>query len=201
MSLVRPAITLLLAMTVLLGFLYPLGMTAVSQALFPAEANGSHVERGGRVIGSALIGQPFDAPHYLTPRPSAAGYDAASSTGSNLAPTNNAFVAAVRERAAAFEAAHGVKPPIDLVTASASGLDPHLSPEAAYVQAARIATARGVEVATVRALIRDHVESPVLGFIGEPVVNVLLVNLALDAAHPVPAAPAAPAPDEQARNG
>ena len=177
-------------MTILLGLAYPLGMTAISGALFPRQAGGSLIERNGVVIGSALIGQSFDAPQYLWPRPSASGYDAANSAASNLAPTAGALVDAVRARAASFEAASGTKPPIDLVTASASGLDPHVSPEGAFVQAARIASARGVAAADVRALLRSRVEGRALGFIGEPVVNVLLANLALDDAFPMPADPA-----------
>jgi K+-transporting ATPase ATPase C chain len=189
---------MIVLMTVLLGLAYPLGMTAVSQALFPAQANGSLIERDGTVIGSELIGQPFDAPQYLWPRPSAVDYDAANSSGTNLAPTSAALVDAVRERSAALEAANGVKPPVDLVTSSSSGLDPHVSPEGAFVQAARIAEARGVEPADVRSFLRDRVEERALGFIGEPVVNVLLANLALDETFPMPPAPSAPVPAAEA---
>jgi K+-transporting ATPase ATPase C chain len=181
---------MILLMTVLLGLAYPLAMTAVSGAAFPYQANGSLVQRSGTVIGSELIGQPFAAPQYLWPRPSAVDYDAANSSGSNLAPTNAAFVAAVRARSAALQAANGVKPPVDLVTSSASGLDPHVSPEGAFVQAARIAAARGVAPAEIRAFLRGRVDARTLGFIGEPVVNVLLANLALDEAFPMPVAPA-----------
>ncbi len=192
MSLVRPALTMIVLMTVLLGLAYPLGMTAVSQALVPHRANGSLIERDGTVIGSELIGQPFEAPQYLWPRPSAVDYDAANSSGTNLAATNVALVAAIAERSATLEAANGVKPPVDLVTSSGSGLDPHVSPEGAFVQADRIAEARGVEPAGIRSFLRDRVEERTLGFIGEPVVNVLLANLALDEAFPMPtAAPAA----------
>lgn len=199
MSLVRPAVTMIVLMTALLGILYPLGMTAVSGALFPSQANGSLVERDGAVVGSALIGQPFTAPQYLWPRPSAVGYDAANSSGSNLGPTSAELVTTVRERSAALAAANGVKPPVDLVTASASGLDPHVSPEGAFVQAARIAKARGVAAADVRAFLRSRVEGRTLGFVGEPVVNVLLANLALDAVFPMPAAPAGRIPAAEAR--
>ncbi|WP_108661000.1 potassium-transporting ATPase subunit KdpC [Acuticoccus kandeliae] len=194
MSLVRPALTLTILMTALLGLAYPLGMTALSQAILPHQANGSLLERDGVVIGSALIGQPFAAPRYLWPRPSAVDYDAANSAGSNLGPTNAALVAGIAARAAALEAANEVKPPVDLVTASASGLDPHISPEGAFAQAARIATARGVAPAEIRAFLRAHVEGRALGFVGEPVVNVLLANLALDEAFPMAAPPAEAAP-------
>ena len=196
MSLVRPALSMIVLMTILLGLAYPFGMTAVSQALFPHRANGSLIERDGTVIGSELIGQPFEAPQYLWPRPSAVDYDAANSSGTNLAATNAALVAAIAERSAALEAANRVKPPIDLVTSSGSGLDPHVSPEGAFVQADRIAEARGVEPAGIRSFLRERVEECTLGFIGEPVVNVLLANLALDEAFPMPAA--APAASQTA---
>lgn len=192
MSLVRPALTMVVLMTALLGLAYPLAMTAAAQALFPAQANGSLIERDGTVIGSAYVGQSFAAPHYLLPRPSAVDYDAANSSATNLAPTNAALVAAVFERSAAIREADGALPPVDRVTASASGLDPHLSPAGAIMQAERIATARDARPEAVRALIAAHAEDPLLGFIGEPVVNVLLTNLALDAAFPMPAAPATP---------
>lgn len=182
---------MIVLMTLLLGLAYPLGMTAVSQAIFPAQANGSLIERDGMVIGSALIGQAFDAPQYLWPRPSAVNYDAANSSGTNLAPTNAALVNAVQERSAALEAANGVKPPVDLVTSSSSGLDPHVSPEGAFAQAARVAEARGVEPADIRSFLRGRLEGRTLGFIGDPVVNILLANLALDEAFPMPAAPPA----------
>ncbi len=193
MSLVRPALSMIVLMTALLGLAYPLGMTAIAQALFPNRANGSLIERDGTVIGSALIGQAFDAPHYLVGRPSAAGYDAANSGASNLGPTSAALVEAVAARSAALEARFGVRPPIDLVTASASGLDPDISPEAAFAQAASIARARGVSAGQIRKFLRERVEGRVLGFIGEPVVNVLLANLALDEAFPLPLPPAVPA--------
>ncbi|MCF3933712.1 potassium-transporting ATPase subunit KdpC [Acuticoccus sp. M5D2P5] len=190
MTLFRPAATVIVVMTVLFGFAYPLGMTALSGALFPREAKGSLIVRDGRIVGSALIGQMFEAPHYLMGRPSAVAYDAANSSGSNLGPTNARLIGAVRDRASAFVAAHGVKPPVDLVTASASGLDPHISPDAAFAQAARIAEARGVSPAQIRAFLRERVEGRALGLFGEPVVNVLLANLALDAAFPLPDEPA-----------
>jgi K+-transporting ATPase ATPase C chain len=190
----RPALTLTVLFTLLLGLGYPLAMTGLAQALFPAAASGSLIERDGRVVGSALIGQAFAEPRYLRGRPSAVGHDAANSGGSNLGPTNAALISAVRERAAVVAAEDGVaRPPVDLVTASGSGLDPHLSPEAALLQAPRIAAARGADADAVRRLIESRIETPALGVLGEPVVNVLLTNLALDAAFPAPPAPAAAA--------
>jgi K+-transporting ATPase ATPase C chain len=178
----RPAISMVVLMTLLTGVAYPLAMTGAAQALFPAQAAGSPVTRDGVVVGSALVGQAFAEPRYLIGRPSAVGYDAANSGGSNLAPSNLALVAEIRARAAAVAARDGAaRPPVDLVTASASGLDPHLSPEAALLQAPRIAAARGADPAAVRALIEGRIERPLFG---PPVVNVLLANLALDAAFP-----------------
>ena len=171
---------------VLTGLLYPLVTTGLARLLFPGAAAGSLVGDGrGRVVGSALIGQPFTNPAYLQPRPSAAasGYDATASGGSNLGPTS----AALRQRAqgdvARLEHDNPGAPgpiPVELVTTSGSGLDPHLSPAAALWQAPRIARARGVDVERVRALLGDNIEGRDLGFLGEPRVNVLLVNLALD---------------------
>jgi K+-transporting ATPase ATPase C chain len=179
----RPALSMTLLMTLLTGVAYPLAMTGAAQALFPAQAAGSPVTRDGVVVGSALVGQAFTAPRYLIGRPSAVGYDAANSGGSNLAPSNLALVAEIRARAAAVAARDGAaRPPVDLVTASGSGLDPHLSPEAALLQTLRIAAARGADPAAVWALIEGRIERPLFG---PPVVNVLLANLALDAAFPV----------------
>jgi len=186
MSLVRPALTLLVVFTVLLGIVYPLVMTGVSRAVFPAQAAGSLVRDGDRVVGSSLIGQPFDAPRYFWGRPSATGpvpYNAAASTGSNLGPSNPALHDAVAARVAALRAAdpgNEAEVPIDLVTASGSGLDPHVSPAAAHYQVARVARVRGLSEARVRALVDDAAEGRTLGVIGEPRVNVLRLNLALD---------------------
>lgn len=188
MPLLRPATALLALMTVLTGLVYPLAVTGASQLLFPRQAQGSLVEAEGRVVGSALIGQPFDEPRYVWGRPSATSpfsYNAASSTGTNLGPSNPALVEAVRERVAALRAAdpgaRGVPVPIDLVTASGSGLDPHVSPAAALYQVPRVARARRLSEAVVRAIVLAHVEDRTLGILGEQRVNVLLLNLALDA--------------------
>ena len=178
----RPAVSMIALMTLLTGVAYPLAMTGAAQALLPAQAAGSPVTRDGVVVGSALVGQAFTQPGYLIGRPSAVGYDAANSGGSNLAPSNLALVAEIRARAAAVAERDGAaRPPVDLVTASGSGLDPHLSPEAALLQSPRIAAARGADPAAVRALIAGRIERPLFG---PPVVNVLLANLALDAAFP-----------------
>jgi potassium-transporting ATPase KdpC subunit len=179
----RPAIVMMLLMTALTGIAYPLAMTGIAQVLFPEQANGSLIVQGGTVIGSALIGQRFDDPRYFHPRPSYAGdgYAADHSGGSNLAPTNRALVEAVRTRAAALTAAMDQTPvPIDLVTASGSGLDPDLSPAAALFQAPRVARARSLPLSAVQALVREHTEGRDLGLLGERRVNVLLLNLALD---------------------
>ncbi|MBP2315915.1 potassium-transporting ATPase subunit KdpC [Azospirillum soli] len=187
----RPALLLLAAMTVLTGLVYPLAVTGIAQAVFPAQANGSLIERDGHVVGSALIAQGFIRPEYVHPRPSAAGpngYDAAASGASNLGPTAKALADTVTARVEAVKAENpDAKGPVpaDLVTASASGLDPDLSPAAALYQAARVARARGVPEEAVRALIAEETRGRFWGMLGEPRVNVLRLNLALDERFPM----------------
>lgn len=182
---IRPAIVMIALFTGVLGVGYPLAVTGVAQAAFSDQANGSLVrDKEGQVVGSALVGQTFAAPGYLHPRPSAAGdgYDAAASSGSNLGPLNPDLIARVKTDADALQSEAGAKAiPADAVTASASGLDPHISPAYAELQAARIAKARGVGEAQVRDVIRQHVEGRTFGVLGQPRVNVLLTNQALDA--------------------
>jgi potassium-transporting ATPase KdpC subunit len=183
----RAALVLFGLLTVLTGVVYPALVTLVAQGVFPYQANGSVLERDGRATGSALIGQPFDDPRYFWGRPSATSevpYNAASSTGSNLGPTNPDFLEAVRKRVETVRDAHpdqADRPiPVELVTASASGLDPHISPAAAEYQVARVAGARGLSPDNVRRLVAAHTEGRTLGILGEPRVNVLQLNLALD---------------------
>ena len=182
---IRPAIVMIALFTGVLGVGYPLAVTGVAQAAFSDQANGSLVrDKAGQVVGSALVGQTFAAPGYLHPRPSAAGegYDAAASSGSNLGPLNPDLIARVKTDADALQSEAGAKAiPADAVTASASGLDPHISPAYAELQAARIAKARGVGEGQGREVIRQHVEGRTFGVLGQPRVNVLLTNQALDA--------------------
>lgn len=185
----KPALLMLVAFTVLTGLIYPFLVTAIAQVVFPYRANGSLIERDGKAVGSELIGQPFSSPKYFWSRPSATSpypYNSASSSGSNQGPTNPALMDAVTARVKALRDAdpeNKAAVPVDLVTASASGLDPHISLAAAEYQVNRVAKARGVDPTTVRALISKYTEGRDLGFLGEPGVNVLKLNLALDAAH------------------
>lgn len=186
-SIIRPALVLFGALSLLTGLLYPLAVTGVGQAVFPHEASGSLVTQGGRAVGSSLIGQAFSDPKHFWSRPSATtpmAYNAANSGGSNLGPTNPALADAVRARVAALRAAdpgNTAPVPVDLVTTSASGLDPHISLAAAQYQAGRVARATGLSAETIRQLIAAHTEHQLLGFFGEERVNVLQLNLALDA--------------------
>jgi potassium-transporting ATPase KdpC subunit len=182
----RPAVVMLVLMTVLTGVVYPLAVTGLAQLLFPAQANGSLLERDGKIVGSALIGQPFDDPKYFWGRLSATApvaYNGGASSGSNLGPLSDALLDAARARIQALRAADpgNTQPvPVDLVTASGSGLDPHLSPAAARFQTARVARVRGLEPRAVEALVAEHTTGRQLGFLGEPTVAVLALNLALD---------------------
>jgi len=186
-TLFRPALSLFILLTLITGLAYPLAVTGLAQLLFPSQANGSLVKVNGVVVGSALIGQPFSQPGHFWSRPSATApdaYNAVASSGSNLGPSNPALTEAVAARIAALRAAdpgNNAPVPVDLVTASASGLDPHISAAAADYQVSRVARARGLPAAQVRALVAQHTQGTLLGFLGEPRVNVLQLNLALDA--------------------
>jgi K+-transporting ATPase ATPase C chain len=185
-SIIRPAVTLLILMTAILGIAYPLAVTGVARVLFPAQAAGSLIVKNGKPVGSRLIGQPFSDPGYFWSRPSATlpqPYNGLASGGSNLGPLNPALTDAVKARIAALQAADPTDHapiPVDLVTASASGLDPDISLAAAYYQVDRIARARHLSPARLRVLIAAHARTPWLGVLGEPRVNVLELNLALD---------------------
>ena len=186
LSEIKPAILITLIFTIITGLVYPAAITGLSQVLFSHQANGSLITANGKVIGSSLIGQNFSKPEYFHPRPSAAGdkgYDGMSSGGSNLSPTNPVLQKRLTDSADTFRKenpAFSCAIPADAITASASGLDPHVSPDTAFAQCERVAKARNVPVEQVRGLVESHIEGRQLGFLGEPRVNVLLLNMALD---------------------
>lgn len=183
----RPVLVTFTVLTLVTGVAYPLVVTGIGKTLFPAEAAGSLIQRDGKLVGSAMIGQNFSDPGHFWGRPSATGpnaYNAAASSGSNQGPLNPALVEAVKGRVEALRAAdpgNTLPVPVELVTASASGLDPHIGPAAAGFQVQRVARARSIDVAKVRAMVAENTERPLFGILGEPVVNVLRLNLALDA--------------------
>jgi K+-transporting ATPase ATPase C chain len=194
---IRPAIVFIIALTLITGLVYPLVMTGVAGVLFPYQAQGSLIEKDGKVVGSALIGQDFESDRYFHGRPSATTgpdpsdpsktvaqpYNAANSGGSNLGPTNKALIDRVTADVQKLNAENPSAPvPVDLVTTSGSGLDPHISPEAAFFQVPRVAKARNMSEVSVRQLVNEQIESRTIGVLGEPRVNVLALNLALDSA-------------------
>ena len=180
---IRPALAVLVLLTLITGFAYPAVVTGIAQVAFPSQANGSFITVNGAQVGSSLIGQSFDQDKYLWGRPSAAGkgYDGTSSAGSNLGPTSKALIDRIAASVDDMRAKNGGGPvPVDLITTSGSGLDPDISPAAAEYQVNRIATARSTTPEAVRAVIAKHTTQPLFGFLGQPAVNVLLVNLDLD---------------------
>ena len=182
------SIWMTIATTILLGIVYPFVVTLLAQALFPSQANGSLITLNGKIVGSRLIGQPFSSPGYFRSRPSAAGtgYDAQNSGGSNLGPTNKTLIDRVTGDAQKAQAENpGTPVPMDLITTSGSGLDPHISPEAAAFQTPRVAKERNMTESDVTSLIAKHTQARQLGFLGEPRVNVLELNLDLDVVHPM----------------
>lgn len=185
---IYPAIAMTVVLTVLLGIIYPLAVTGLAFVMFPAKAGGSLIEKNGKVIGSSLIGQPFTGPGYFHSRPSAAGtgYDGTASGGTNLGPTSQKLMDNIKTAAESLREENPGSPiPIDMITASASGLDPHITPAAAEFQVPRIAKERGMNADQVRGLVREHTEGRQFGLLGEPRVNVLELNLALDGVRPM----------------
>ena len=185
---IYPAFAITVVLTALLGVIYPLVVTGLALVMFPAKAGGSLIEKDGKVIGSSLIGQPFSGPGYFHSRPSAAGsgYDGTASGGTNLGPTNQKLMDNVKAASESLREENPGSPvPIDMVTASASGLDPHITPAAAEFQVPRVATQRGVNAEEVRRLVREHTEGRQFGVLGEPRVNVLELNLALNSVRPM----------------